>query len=636
MKKVDILLPCYNEEKVIGECINRIKKVIKKDKRYDYSIVVCDNNSNDKSFAIASKKKVKVLVEEERGYGATILNGIKNSKADYIITLDCDLSYDETDIPMFIEKLDNGYDVVIGNRYKGGIEKGAMSLSHKIGVKFLTGYANLLFHTKSHDFHCGIRAFRRDAINKCKLEAKDFSWTTEMTIKAKLNKLKIKEVPTKLFPDGRDRKSYLRTFRDGSIAFNLTTKLKFQNSVIFRYVFIYLIVLFLMCSSLLIASSIPQKYVRNNAIESMSFLEELYSHNKPNKKYMFYEMSGDSRNVAMAFNMDSSKVIDSSIRMSYPKDIDQLYKMDQVLERQSNESVNYSRYWHGQAMYSKLMMVVMPLSFKMYIIQLIILLILFLYLSYKLFKKDIILGLSFVIASLGINAFFTAFSVQYFFCILLSYIFSLIGLKLYEKNSKYVGEMFAINGMLTAFFDFFTCETLALTLPLFIYTYLCIKDKKEKVTRSVIKYIFIWSLFYLLTFGTKWLITIMYLGPSYFKEITNKIAVRVVDKSMPFYIGGLKAVMLNIKNLIPFTFFKYGFIGFIALFLISLHSLIFNHKNYYPLLLVVMIPIVRCFIMVSHSNDFNYFVYRSFAVLLMFVFIEIIYGIRFIVKFSSQ
>ncbi len=225
MKKVDILLPCYNEEKVIGECINRIKKVIKKDKRYDYSIVVCDNNSDDKSREITSKKRVKVLVEEERGYGATILNGIKNSKADYIITLDCDLSYDETDIPMFIEELDNGYDVVIGNRYKGGIKKGAMSLSHKIGVKLLTGYANLLFHTKSHDFHCGIRAFRRDKINKCNLEAKDFSWTTEMTVKAKLNKLKIKEVPTKLFPDGRGRKAYLRTFKDGSIAFNLSTKL---------------------------------------------------------------------------------------------------------------------------------------------------------------------------------------------------------------------------------------------------------------------------------------------------------------------------------------------------------------------------------------------------------------------------
>ena len=327
-----------------------------------------------------------------------------------------------------------------------------------------------------------------------------------MTIKAKLNKLKIKEVPTKLFPDGRDRKSYLRTFRDGSQAFHLTNKLKFESSVLFRYLSVYFIILFLMCLSLVIASAIPRKVVRDNAIQSIKFLEDKYTNNRPDKKYMFFEMSGDSRNVAMAFNMDSKKIIDSSIRMSYLKDVEHLFNMDQVLEKESGNSVNYSRYWQGQVVYSKITMVFLPLSNKLYIIQLIILTILFLYLSYKLFKKDIILGLSFVIASIGINAFFTAFSVQYFFCILLSFIFSLIALKLYDKNSKYVGVMFAIDGMLTAFLDFLTCETLALTIPLFIYTYLCIKDKKEKVLKNVIKYVFIWGLFYLLTFGTKWII----------------------------------------------------------------------------------------------------------------------------------
>ena len=631
MKKVDILLPCYNEEKVIGDCIDRIKKVIKKDKKYDYSIVVCDNNSSDNSYKIASKK-AKVLVEKERGYGATINNGIKNSTADYIITLDCDLSYDETDIPMFIEELDKGYDVVIGNRYKGGIQKGAMSLSHKIGVVFLTEYANLLFHTKSHDFHCGIRAFRRDAINKCNVESKEFTWTTEMTIKAKLNKLKIKEVPTKLFPDGRDRKSYLRTFRDGSQAFHLTNKLKFESSVLFRYLSVYFIVLFLMCLSLVIASAIPRKVVRDNAIQSIKFLEDKYTNNRPDKKYMFFEMSGDSRNVAMAFNMDSKKIIDSSIRMSYLKDVEHLFNMDQVLEKESGNSVNYSRYWQGQVVYSKITMVFLPLSNKLYIIQLIILTILFLYLSYKLFKKDIILGLSFVIASIGINAFFTAFSVQYFFCILLSFIFSLIALKLYDKNSKYVGVMFAIDGMLTAFLDFLTCETLALTIPLFIYTYLCIKDKKEKVLKNVIKYVFIWGLFYLLTFGTKWIIDMIYFGPSYIKEIFSKASIRVGGKKLPFYLGGAKGIMLCLNNIIPFAFTKYGFIYLIALFLVSLYSLVFNNKEYYPLLLITMIPIVRCFVLVSHSIDFNYFVYRSFGVLLMFICIEVVYSIKKILK----
>ena len=635
MKKVDILLPCYNEEKVIGECIDRIKKVIKKDKKYDYSIVVCDNGSNDNSYKIASKK-AKVLVEKERGYGATILNGIKNSKADYIITLDCDLSYDETDIPMFIEELDKGYDVVIGNRYKGGIQKGAMSLSHKIGVVFLTEYANLLFHTCSHDFHCGIRAFRRDAINKCNIESRDFSFTTEMTIKSKLNHFKMKEVPTKLFPDGRDGKSYLNTFKDGFKAFHLTNKIKFRSSILFRYITVYLLLLFLMCSSLLIACAIPKNLVKDNAIESMRFLERMYSKNTIKKKYMFFEMAGDTRNVALVYNMDSDKVIDSSIRMSYLEDIDRLFKLDQVLEKKSGKSVNYSRYWHGQAMYSKVIMVFGPLSYKVYIIQLIVLLMIFAYLVYKLFSKDKILALSFVMACIGINAFFTAFSVQYYFCILLTFIFSLMALKLYEKNSKYVGVMFAINAVLTVFFDFLTCETLTLTVPLFIYTYLCIKDKRKGVLREVIKYIFIWGLFYVLTFGTKWIIDMIYFGPSYIHEIIDKMMIRVTVEKVPFYIGGLKAIMLCLDNLIPFTFFKYGFILLIALLLISIYCLVFLNKEYYPLLLVILIPIIRCLVLVSHSNSFNYFVYRSFAVLLMFVFIMIVNGIRYLLHGNKR
>ena len=635
MKKVDILLPCYNEEKVIGECIDRIKKVIKKDKKYDYSIVVCDNNSTDKSYKIASRK-TKVLVEKERGYGATILNGIKNSEADYIITLDCDLSYDETDIPMFIEELDKGYDVVIGNRYKGGIQKGAMSLSHKIGVVFLTEYANLLFHTCSHDFHCGIRAFRRDAINKCDIESRNFSFTTEMIIKSKLNHFKMKEVPTKLFPDGRDGKSYLNTFRDGFKAFHLTNKLKFRSSVLFRYVTVFFIILFLMCSSLLIASAIPRSAIKDNAIESIRFLEKIYYNNRPDRKYMFFEKSGDTRNVAMAFNMDSNKIIDSSIRMSYLEDIEHLYQMDQVLETNNGKSINYSRYWHGQVMYSKLTMVLLPLSYKLYIIQLIILLILFLYLSYKIFKKDIVLGLSFVIANIGINAFFTAFSVQYFWAILLSYIFSIKILKLYEKDSKYIGVMFAVCGMLTTFFDFLTCETITLTVPLFIYTYLSIKDKRKNVLRDVIKYIFIWGLFYILTFGTKWIIDMIYFGPSYIKEIFSKASIRVGGKKLPFYLGGAKGIMLCLNNLIPFTFTKYGFIYLIALFLVSLYSLVFNNKDYYPLLLITMIPIVRCFVLVSHSIDFNYFVYRSFGVILMFVFVELVQDVRYLLQYKRR
>ena len=228
-KKVDILLPCYNEEKTLGECIKRIHNVMNKQKKYNYNIVVCVNNSKDSSRDIAKSNNAKVLVETKKGYGATLLNGIHNSSADYLVMLDSDLSYNEKDIPRFLEKLENGYDLVIGNRFKGTIEKGAMPFSHRYGSRLLTMYANLLFRTPSHDYHSGLRAFKRDEILKCNLCSTGFEFATEMIIKAKINHLKIEEISTDLFCDGRDKPPHLKTIRDGLRHFFLINKVKIKN-----------------------------------------------------------------------------------------------------------------------------------------------------------------------------------------------------------------------------------------------------------------------------------------------------------------------------------------------------------------------------------------------------------------------
>lgn len=626
-KSVDILLPCYNEQHVLKECIQRIKKVIKKDQRFNYSIVVCDNNSKDKSYEIA-KKYANVIVEKEKGYGATLLNGINSSKADYIVMLDCDLSYDETDIPKFVEELDNGYDFVIGNRYKGGMEKGAMSWSHKIGVKFLTEYANLLFHTNSHDYHSGLRAFKRKEILKCELNSSGFEFASEMVIKAKLSGLKMKEVPTKLFCDGREGKSHLRTIRDGFRHLNLINKIKFQTSILFRYISIYIILILSMFSLLLIASSIPQKYVEENAYKSMDFLEEFYFKKLEKRKYFYFEKCGDIRNVAMAYSMDSKKVVSSAIRMSYYENVDRLKMLKKTIKEKEGDLVDYSRYWQGQAAYSKLMLLIMPVGYPLYIIQLIILTILFLYLSYKLFKKDKLLCLSFILANIGIVSLFTAFSVQYFFAILLSYIFSILVIKLYDKKSKYIGVMFAIDGMLTCFFDFLTCETLALTMPLFIYSYLSIKENKKQVWKEIIKYIFIWGLFYGIGFITKWLISMLYFGFDYIKVIFSKAMNRVGAGSSTYYTNGFKAILLAFENILPFSFNKYGMVMLIGLTVISIILQLFFEKKYSPLLLIISIPFIRFLLIVSHSYRFGYFTYRAYAVLLIYIILFIIKGIK--------
>lgn len=161
----------------------------------DFEIVVCDNGSENKSIKVCRKTKTKYLICKTKGYGATLRNEISNSKADYIVMLDCDLSYDEKDIPKMIDLLDNN-DFVIGNRFKETISESAMPKVNFIGSIFLTKYANLLFHTKSHDYHCGLRAFKRKKIIQCNLETNGFEFASEMIIKAKLNKLSIKKMHT--------------------------------------------------------------------------------------------------------------------------------------------------------------------------------------------------------------------------------------------------------------------------------------------------------------------------------------------------------------------------------------------------------------------------------------------------------
>lgn len=213
-KKYTFILPCLNEEKSLAYCIQEIQKCIN-DKKLDAEILVVDNNSTDNSVNIAKKNHARVVICKEKGYGATLINGIKNAHGKYCIMADSDGSYDLYNIDNFIDGLNNNYDLVVGNRYLGGIKKGAMPLSHKIGVKFLSGFANLLFHTPIKDYHCGLRAFNKDSIDKLALSQPGMEFASEMIIKAKINNLNMLEVPTTLKKDLRNRKSHLKTFRDG-------------------------------------------------------------------------------------------------------------------------------------------------------------------------------------------------------------------------------------------------------------------------------------------------------------------------------------------------------------------------------------------------------------------------------------
>ena len=213
-KEYTFILPCLNEEKTLEYCIKEIQKCIL-DKKLNAEILVSDNNSTDNSVEIAKKNGARVVICEERGYGAALINGTKNAKGKYCIMGDSDGSYDFYNIDKFIQGLNNGYDLVVGNRFKGGIQKGAMPLSHKIGVRFLTGIANIFFHTQIKDYHCGLRVYKKESIEKINLKQNGMEYASEMIILAKINNLKILEVPTILRKDLRNRKPHLKTIKDG-------------------------------------------------------------------------------------------------------------------------------------------------------------------------------------------------------------------------------------------------------------------------------------------------------------------------------------------------------------------------------------------------------------------------------------
>lgn len=218
------ILPCLNEEKTLPFCIDEIKKAIEHNK-LNAEILVSDNDSEDKSREVAESLGARVVVCKDRGYGNALINGTKNAYGKYCVMGDCDGSYDFYNISQFVEKLNEGYDMVVGNRYAGGIQDNAMPFSHKIGVKALSGYANLLFHTPIKDFHCGLRMYNTERLKSIKLECPGMEYASEMIIKAKINNLSMVEVPTVLRKDLRDRKPHLKTIRDGFRHLFLITKM---------------------------------------------------------------------------------------------------------------------------------------------------------------------------------------------------------------------------------------------------------------------------------------------------------------------------------------------------------------------------------------------------------------------------
>ncbi len=213
--EVSVVMPCLNEARTVGKCVIKAIKAFRI-MGVSGEVIVADNGSTDGSQAIAREHGARVINVPRRGYGSALQAGIESARGEFVIMGDADDSYDFGKLEPFIEQLRKGDDIVMGNRFRGGIRPGAMPALHKyFGNPFLTGILNLFFRSPIGDAQCGLRGFRKDAYHKLDLSAPGMEFASEMVVKACLNDLKMSEVPIILHPDGRDRPPHMRSFRDG-------------------------------------------------------------------------------------------------------------------------------------------------------------------------------------------------------------------------------------------------------------------------------------------------------------------------------------------------------------------------------------------------------------------------------------
>jgi glycosyltransferase involved in cell wall biosynthesis len=213
--ELSIVMPCLNEAQTVGVCVQKALAYLD---MYNVQgeVIVADNGSSDGSQAIAATLGARVVPVLSRGYGNALRAGIEAARGRFVIMGDSDDSYDFLTLQPFVEKLRAGYDLVLGNRFQGGIAPGAMPPLHRFfGNPFLTWVGRALYGSPSRDFYCGLRGFRRDAVLSLDLDAAGMEFALEMIVKATIRHLRITEVPTRLSPDGRERPPHLRSWRDG-------------------------------------------------------------------------------------------------------------------------------------------------------------------------------------------------------------------------------------------------------------------------------------------------------------------------------------------------------------------------------------------------------------------------------------
>jgi len=213
--ELSVVMPCLNEARTVAICVKKALDFMQRN-GVAGEVIIADNGSTDGSQQLAEEAGARVVAVSEKGYGNALMGGFRAAQGRYIVMGDADDSYDFSSLEPYMEKLRQGYQLVMGNRFRGGIAPGAMPIHHRyLGNPVLTGIGRLFFNSKIGDFHCGLRGFHRDILEILDLRTTGMEFASELVVKSELNQLKLCEVPTKLAKDGRGRPPHLNSWRDG-------------------------------------------------------------------------------------------------------------------------------------------------------------------------------------------------------------------------------------------------------------------------------------------------------------------------------------------------------------------------------------------------------------------------------------
>ena len=213
--ELSVVMPCLNELETVGVCVRKARASLH-EAGIRGEVIVADNGSRDGSVELAESEGARVVHITDKGYGNALKGGILAARGEYVLMADSDDSYEFGHVMRFLEQLRSGSDLVMGNRFRGGIAKGAMPPLHRyLGNPVLTRIGRLFFDSPCDDFHCGLRGFRKDSFLRMDVRSTGMEFASEMVVKASLLGMDVREVPTTLAPDGRSRPPHLRTWRDG-------------------------------------------------------------------------------------------------------------------------------------------------------------------------------------------------------------------------------------------------------------------------------------------------------------------------------------------------------------------------------------------------------------------------------------